>query len=932
MALKPWYKVATPREDLREGKPLDASEFAVHLDDVRLGRAPQDYTEPVRFFERTYLTKGLTDFAAEVVRRLSGIRTETSAVFNLSTQFGGGKTHALALVYHLAKGGPQAGAWPGVDRILRQAGLREIPRDARTAVFVGMQFDSVRGRGGDDGTPLRKTPWGEIAWQLGREESFRHVAEHEREFVEPKGDVIRDFLPKDRPCLILMDEIINYVSTYRHLGYHDRLYNFVQALSETARGMDNVVLVVSIPASELEYTAQDEADQSRFEKMLDRVGKAVMISAESDTSEIIRRRLFEWDRSKVSREGRFLLPAEAAQTCKQYAAWVREHRAQLPDWFPVDHAEDVFAETYPFHPTVLSVFERKWQVLPRFQRTRGVLRLLALWVSKAYREGYQGAHTDPLISLGTAPLDDPQFRSALFEQLGENKLEGVVTTDIAGKRDANALRLDEEAQETVRRARLHRKVATSIFFESNGGQTRTDATLAELRLDSSAPDLDLGSVDTVLEALSEASYHLYAERNRYWYRTVPNLNKILADRRVSIRDESVEDRVRTEVMNVFSAGSVPGLERIYFPERSNQIPDRAALVLAILPPGCALQDGETRERIETLTQEAGQSARQFKSALLWSVPDSGTKLSSSARELLALEEIDREKASLRLDESQTRQLEEGLGKTRRDLREAVWRTYKYLVFLGKDNKFRVVDLGLVHSSASDTLVRLIVQRLQQEDELLSSVSPNFLLRNWPPAFAGKEWSTKAVRNAFYASPQFPRLLNPEAIKEAVAQGVNGGVLAYVGKLGDGYEPFVYKPKPPIGAGDVEISDEMYIITRDVAEAYQQAQVAPPPVEPPAPGGAGPRPVGGVEPPQPLPPAYPPMSQGEQAARLHWSGEIPSQKWMNFYTKVLSGFVGRGLRIILNVEVAPPEGISAQKVEEVRAALRELGLADDVITE
>src|SRR4051794_28704147 len=164
--LKPWYRVVTPREDLREGRPLDASEFAVHLDQVRDGRAPADYQKPERFFERTYLTRNLVGLSAEVVRRLSGIHTETSAVFNLTTQFGGGKTHFLALLYHLARQGPGAERWAGVQRILDAAGVRVVPKSA-TAVFVGTEFDSIVGRGGDDGTPLRYTPWGEIAFQLG---------------------------------------------------------------------------------------------------------------------------------------------------------------------------------------------------------------------------------------------------------------------------------------------------------------------------------------------------------------------------------------------------------------------------------------------------------------------------------------------------------------------------------------------------------------------------------------------------------------------------------------------------------------------------------------------------------------------------------------------------------------------------------------------
>src|ERR1043165_5897320 len=193
MPLQPWYKVVVPREDLRDGKPLDASEFAVHLDHVRDGRAPEDYQNPQRFFARTFLTKNLVDVASQVVRRLSGIKTETSAIFNMTTQFGGGKTHALTLLYHLAEAGPKAKGWQGVDGILSQAGVNAVPK-ARTAVFVGTEFDSITGRGGSDGTPLRKTPWGEIAFQLGGKDGFNIVAEHDKQMIAPAGDVIREIL------------------------------------------------------------------------------------------------------------------------------------------------------------------------------------------------------------------------------------------------------------------------------------------------------------------------------------------------------------------------------------------------------------------------------------------------------------------------------------------------------------------------------------------------------------------------------------------------------------------------------------------------------------------------------------------------------------------------------------------------------------------
>src|SRR5216684_809599 len=560
MALKPWYKVVTPREDLRDGLPLDASEFAVHLDQVRDGRAPDDYKNPERFFDRTFLTSSLCELGGGVIRRLSGIKVETSAVYNLTTQFGGGKTHALTLLYHLAESGPAASNWKGVQALLDKAGVKTVP-GAATAVFVGTEFDSLAGRGGKDGTPLRRTPWGDIAFQLSREEGFAAVAKHDEEGIGPSTEVIRKFLPKDTPALILMDELLNYLNRERNrkAGLGGQLYAFVQNLSEEARAQERVVLAVSLPSVVDEMTPEDEADFQRFEKLLDRLGKAMIMSAEAETSEIIRRRLFEWGG----------LPEDAKKTAAEYADWVQAHRTQVPTWFPADNAKDAFAATYPFHPTLLSVFERKWQALPRFQQTRGILRLLALWVANAYQAGFKGAHRDPLIGMGTAPLDDPLFRSAAFEQLGGAKLEGAVTTDICGKKDSHAVRLDKEAVDTIKKARLHQKVATSIFFESNGGQSKTEATLPEIRLAVAEPEIEIGNIETVLETLSTTCYFLSSEKNRYRFSLSPNLNKLLADRRASVQPKKIEERVRAEVQRVFTTGG--GVERVYFPDKSGQI-------------------------------------------------------------------------------------------------------------------------------------------------------------------------------------------------------------------------------------------------------------------------------------------------------------------------------------------------------------------------
>ena len=283
---------------------------------------------------------------------------------------------------------------------------------------------------------------------------------------------------------------------------------------------------------------------------------------------------------------------------------------------------------------------------------------------------------------------------------------------------------------------------------------------------------------------------------------------------------------------------------------------------------------------------------------------------------------------------------ENLKKAQRDLKESVWRTYKNLMLLGKDNKMRLVDLGLVHSSAADSMVTLVMNRLRQDGDVEARVSPNFLVRNWPPAFT--EWATKSVRDAFFASPQFPRLLNGEVIRDTIVRGVCEGILAYVAKTASGdYDPFIFGKA--VTVDDVELSDDVYIVTKETAEAYVKSK-AKPPVVVPEPD----KPVTPTKPGQPTTPVTPTgktvetggtgtvdppvVAPSDTVEKLTWTCTVPPQKWMNFYTKVLSKFAsGKGLTLTVTVEAAPEGGISGQKVEETKVALRELGMDDDVGT-
>jgi hypothetical protein len=700
----------------------------------------------------------------------------------------------------------------------------------------------------------------------------------------------------------------------------------------------------------------------------------MFMSAEKETSEIIRRRLFEWHG----------LPDEARKTIGEYVGWIDEHKAHLN--FNSETSRQQFEASYPFHPAVLSLFERKWQTLPQFQQTRGVLRLLALWVAKSYNEGFKKNTKDPLIALGTAPMEDSNFRAAVFEQLGENRLEAAVTTDIAGKDESWATKLDFEAIDAIKKSRLHKKCATTIFFESNGGQTAQGlATLPEIKLSVGDPELDIGLVDGVIQSLLDSCYYLTPVNNKYKYSIHENLIKRFSDRRASVPTSAINELVESEIRKVFDKGS--GFEKVMFPDRNNQVTDRPVLSLVILHPSKRIKDAETKTFLEDIIFNYGSSARVYKSGIVFCVSEDGQQIKEEAKKYLAWETINEEAYELKLDEEQRKQVKISMDRAKKDLVENIWKAYKNIVLLNKNNQLQTKDLGLIHSSQARTIVELFISRLESEGEIINEVNPNFLVRNWPPAFIA--WSTKNVRDAFYQSPQFPRLTNPESIKATISKGVSNGFIAYTGKQGSKYEPFFFNQ--PLLAGDVEISDDMYILSAEEARKnieprkLNSIKVLPANVtlEPSksysfvAKGydqhndeintdsiiwktSSGTITDTGVltvqetegiykvtatengisssatvtvqkkdeNKPPPIDVTPPPVIGGK--TKINWSGQIDTKKWNVFYTKVLAKFASNpNLKITIKFEVEDEGTSGEQKKEETKTALREMGLDENI---
>jgi hypothetical protein len=524
--MEPWYRVVTLRKEVREGRSFNPDEFAIALEQVVAGTAPTDYSDPAQFFSRTFFTRALREHCAMVLRRLSGRTDNTAPVLTLITQFGGGKTHTLTTLYHLASNGDAVARCLGVPELMTEAGISHLPK-ARVAVFVGNAWDPREGR---------ENPWIDIARQLAGDQGVAELGSAASTTPPGTEALARVFAAANAPVLLLFDEVLNFMN--RHRAMADSFHAFIQNLTVAMTGTRNGVAVISLPRSQVEMTEVDQQWQDKIAKVVRRVAKDLIANDEAEISEVVRRRLFDdIGTEKVRRN-----------VARGFGDWCFDRRAQLPpEWTAVDTSateakareflQSRFAACYPFHPGTLSVFQRKWQALPQYQQTRGTLAMLAQWISIAAQNSFREARTEPLITLGSAPLDDPSFRSVVLGQLGESRLIAAIDSDIAGTH-SHASALDADTKGPIRG--IHRRVGAAILFESSGGQTDKVAHLPELRFDLGEPDLDTTTIDSAAMALEDRSYFIRkagSDGFRIGYQ--PTVKKVVNDRRASL-DERTE--------------------------------------------------------------------------------------------------------------------------------------------------------------------------------------------------------------------------------------------------------------------------------------------------------------------------------------------------------------------------------------------------------
>jgi len=749
MAIKPWREVATPHRDIREGR-FDESTFAADLADVLADRGPVEYRDPQTFFRKTYPTEGIVRLLSVVLARLAGTG-KGEPVIQIQTPFGGGKTHSLVALYHLMRSGKDYTDEDLIKRVLTEAGVTTIP-DAKVAVFVGTAADPLKG----------KTPWGAIAEQLGK---YKLLREHDESRRTPGKELLHKLFG-DEPVLILMDEIAQYVakcvdpkeiegagaSKSAAHAYQTQVLAFMQELTETVKVLPQGSLVVTLPSS-APYGEEGERALHELQKIFGRVEAVYEPVRGVEIYEVIRTRLFE-DVGDAT---------DAHRAVDSYWKLYQRLGNEVPDGVRETSYREKMRRAYPFHPELIDVLFERWSTIPTFQRTRGVLRLLAEVVSDLYKR----EHAAPLIQPAHVNLANPDIRRELVKHIG-SEFDGVIAADIADT-NAKAQKIDRQMGSEYARFAVASGLATSIFLYSFSGGERQGVGLPQLRVALLREGFPAPLVGDALQHLEEELWYLHAESGLYRFTSQPNLNRIILEREEAVTDEHIRQEIRDRLEGL--AGRE--LKVFLHPRDPSDIPDTKELKLAVL-------EGEraTEDFIRELLEKSGATFRVYKNTLVVLAPDAKelAELYRTVKRYLALRSVKDDKPVMKqLSEENRASLETKLKDSDAKIGFGLLSAYRRLV-KAADQGVASFDLGLPTAGVKSTLAKRAYEYLKSQELLLDRISPRHLVQKViGEGEAGK--SLAEIYEAFLRYPHLPMVEGKAVLERAVDQGVREGEFA-----------------------------------------------------------------------------------------------------------------------------------------------------------
>ncbi|RLE33859.1 hypothetical protein DRJ24_04700 [Candidatus Acetothermia bacterium] len=779
--LKPWYAVATPHKDIREGR-LDEAVFAANIWAVVQGTAPHVYLNPEEFYRKTYMTSGLKTVLKRVAAGLQPDGESGDRIVSLQTAFGGGKTHILVALWHLAKHADVLKRSPDGAELRNVLGERLPEEPCNVAVFTNQTCDATQGRTTPEGVHTH-TLWGELAVQLGGKELYEKVRANDEAHRVPQGLFI-DVLRTAAPCLILLDELADYcvgaaAVPVGETTLADQTISFVQQLTEAVQQVPGAMMVATLPASRYEVTQSEKGQEifTTLERRFQRLGADIKPVADDEIYDVVRARLFE---SITPPE----LPDYPQQVAKIYQEMYVSHAGEVPTESTKQDYRERIARAYPFHPLLIDALYTRWGSHPDFQRTRGVLRLLASVVGDLWGRRNSNTQTQHLIQPSHLRWSIDALQAQLTRLWGI-AYQSVAAADVIEDR-SNAGVFDLERGGDYLREGIARGLAAAILLGSFGGQgERAGFSTKELKLAGSRYGVNWGYLDGAIMELENRCFYLHSALagslgKRYWFGTKPTLNKLVVQYRQQSANEDFAEEILEDLRT--AAKKQPTGEATWrvIVDPGADLPEQKSLTLLILPPSLAWDDSggdntEVRERVLEISSRCGGKDRLYRNTLVFLAGTSRglSRLRKAYRERTALEAI-RADYWNQLDEEQRRDLKERLEKAAAATEESLGTAYTVALRVSGDD-VKTCVLSDAQRTFSQHLAYLWRTLVEDEEWILRRVG---LLTLEETGLVLKEGGIrlKDAIEAFLRFTDKPMIASKRAVIEGLTQACADGII------------------------------------------------------------------------------------------------------------------------------------------------------------
>lgn len=930
--LLPWREVVEPHQDVATGE-FQQAEFAADLAKVHSGSAPAEYRDPKQFYSRTYLTEGLSTLLVGAAKRLSG--SGGDPVVELQTNFGGGKTHSMLALYHMAGPTPVQDL-SGLDQLLDQHSLT-VPQGINRAVLVGTSRGPQDVLNAEGGRKIRTT-WGELAWQLGGAEAFDLIADNDANGIAPGSNLLEAIFKKYAPCLILIDEWVAYLRQIYKVeglpsGSFDANLSFVQSLTEAVKASPGTLLVASLPASQIEVGGEGGQEAlARLKQTFSRVESSWRPASQEESYEIVRRRLF-----KEIPGDRF---HHRDNTLKQFAKLYRDNANDFPQGCADEDYRRKLEKAYPIHPELFDQLYTCWGSLEKFQRTRGVLRLMA----QAIHELWMSGDPSVMIMPGSVAVSSPRVEPELLHYL-DVSWQSIIAGDVDGTA-STPYKVDQSAP-NLNRYSATRRVARAIFMGTapTHQQQNTGLDDKQINLGVVQPGERPAIFGDALRRLTNQAKFMHSDLGRYWYSMAASLNRIATDKAAQIEaalvDVTIDAELGKYVNGLADRGHFDAVQ--VAPAGSAEVPDEAggvrAVVLGVSHPHHGRDGSEALVEAKDILMQRGSTPRVYRNTLVFIAADSRQldNLKDAVRSALAWSEIVRDTERLNLTQSDSALAKAKLTEANETVKTRLKEAWCYLHYPAQESAQADVEWVSGKIPAQDGLLARASKKLVAEEGLLTQLGPTRLDRDLKKyIWNGKpHLSLRDLREYLSRYVYLPRLKNQEVLIKAVYAAVSGmlpGPFAYAERWDASSGAYLGLAIDRASNAVVVIDSDSLIVKPDVAEAHRPKPATPDPVgepgsgEPEGPGEETPAGGGGA----PTPPPQPERKPTRFSGSVLISPDRPARdihQVVEAIVEQLTTLPGCSVKLRLEIDADVPSGLDRAKVRTLIENATTLGFLD-----